>query len=54
MKNYWIGKTWLMWLLAASPAVAQVLTPTHLSTALSQPTAKVGQEVELVVKCPHR
>ncbi|WP_231590687.1 protein-disulfide reductase DsbD family protein [Hymenobacter terrenus] len=31
------------------PAVAQILTPTHLSTALSQPTAKVGEELELIV-----
>ncbi|MFC7667764.1 cytochrome c biogenesis protein CcdA [Hymenobacter humi] len=31
------------------PATAQILTPTHLSTALSRPTVKVGEEIELVV-----
>ena len=36
------------WLLALS-ASAQVLTPTHLSTALSQPTAKVGDELDLII-----
>ena len=39
----------LLWLAAAGPAAAQVLTPTHLSTALSRPTARVGDELELVV-----
>ncbi|AMJ68242.1 disulfide bond formation protein DsbD [Hymenobacter sp. PAMC 26628] len=38
----------LCW-LPALPVAAQILVPTHLSTALSQPTAKVGQEVELLV-----
>ncbi|WP_317129377.1 protein-disulfide reductase DsbD family protein [Hymenobacter nivis] len=36
-------------MLPALPAAAQILVPTHLSTALSQPAAKVGQEVELLV-----
>ena len=39
----------MLWLALAGPAAAQILTPTHLSTALSQPTAKVGDELELVV-----
>ncbi len=39
----------LLWLGLAGPAAAQILVPTHLSTALSKPTAKVGEEVELIV-----
>ena len=39
----------LFWLGLVGSATAQILTPTHLSTALSHPTAKVGEEVELVV-----
>ena len=39
----------LLWLVLASPVAAQILTPTHLSTALSRPTAKVGDELELVI-----
>ncbi len=35
--------------LSVLPAAAQILVPTHLSTALSRPAAKVGQEVELIV-----
>ena len=42
-------KILLLWLGLTVPAMAQILTPTHLSTALSQPTAKVGDEVELVI-----
>ncbi|WP_230688319.1 protein-disulfide reductase DsbD family protein [Hymenobacter jeongseonensis] len=42
-------KLLLIWLCVAVPAAAQILTPTHLSTALSQPSAKVGEELELVV-----
>ena len=38
----------LCW-LPVLPAAAQILVPTHLSTALGRPTAKVGQEVELLV-----
>ena len=49
MKNYWMLKFLLFWLGLALPAAAQILTPTHLSTALSRPTAKVGEELELVV-----
>ncbi|WP_375438235.1 cytochrome c biogenesis protein CcdA [uncultured Hymenobacter sp.] len=39
----------LVVLFAALGAAAQVLTPTKLSTALSQPAAKVGEELDLVV-----
>lgn len=35
--------------LSAATTFGQILTPTHLSTALSKPTAKVGDEVELIV-----
>ena len=36
-------------LLLSRLASAQVLTPTHLSTALSQPKAAVGTELELII-----
>jgi thiol:disulfide interchange protein DsbD len=36
-------------LLLTGQASAQILTPTHLSTALSQPKAKVGEELDLIV-----
>ncbi len=49
MKNFRMIKFLLLWLGLAGPVAAQILTPTHLSTALSRPTAKVGEEVELVV-----
>jgi thiol:disulfide interchange protein DsbD len=39
----------MLWLGLAGPAAAQILVPTHLSTALSKPTAKVGEEVELII-----
>jgi thiol:disulfide interchange protein len=39
----------MLWLGIAGPAAAQILVPTHLSTALSKPTAKVGEEVELII-----
>jgi thiol:disulfide interchange protein len=39
----------IFWLLLSWSAAAQVLTPTHLSTALSQPTAQVGEELELII-----
>ena len=39
----------LLWLGLMGTAAAQILTPTHLSTALSKPTAKVGDEVELII-----
>jgi thiol:disulfide interchange protein len=37
------------WLLTSATAFGQILTPTHLSTSLSKPTVKVGDEVELIV-----
>ena len=49
MKNYWMLKFLLLWFTLALPAAAQILTPTHLSTALSRPNAKVGEELELVI-----
>ncbi|MCB2407349.1 protein-disulfide reductase DsbD family protein [Hymenobacter lucidus] len=39
---------WLLLLLVAS-ATAQVLTPAKLATAVSQPTAKVGEELDIIV-----
>ncbi|UOQ65435.1 cytochrome c biogenesis protein CcdA [Hymenobacter volaticus] len=39
----------LLVLSAALGAAAQVLTPTKLSSALSQPAAKVGEEIDLIV-----
>ena len=49
MKKNWLYSVLLFsWLLALG-ASAQVLTPTHLSTALSQPTAKVGDELDLII-----
>ncbi len=44
-----IFKFLLVYWLLALPAVAQILVPTHLSTALGQPSGKVGQEMDLVV-----
>ncbi|SMB96890.1 cytochrome c biogenesis protein transmembrane region [Hymenobacter roseosalivarius DSM 11622] len=35
--------------LTGASSMAQVLTPTKLSAAISQPTAKVGDEIELIV-----
>ncbi|MBF9141976.1 protein-disulfide reductase DsbD family protein [Hymenobacter properus] len=49
MNTSGILKFFLLWLGLATSAAAQILTPTHLSTALSQPTAKVGDEVELII-----
>jgi thiol:disulfide interchange protein len=49
MKNYRMLKFLFFWLLLAASATAQVLTPTHLSTALSQPTARVGEELDLII-----
>jgi thiol:disulfide interchange protein DsbD len=49
MKNSWIFNVLMLWLGLAGPAAAQILVPTHLSTALSKPTAKVGEEVELII-----
>ena len=39
----------LLALAASFAGRAQVLTPTHLSTALSRPTAQVGDELEVIV-----
>ncbi|WP_375418716.1 cytochrome c biogenesis protein CcdA [uncultured Hymenobacter sp.] len=44
-----VFKFLFFWLLAVGPALGQILVPTHLSTALSKPTAKVGEEVELII-----
>src|SRR6476469_3561351 len=49
MKNTWMIKFLLLWLGLVGSAAAQILTPTHLSAALSQPSAKVGEEVELII-----
>ncbi|MGY3088995.1 thiol:disulfide interchange protein [Hymenobacter sp. UYAg731] len=49
MKNFRILPVVLLWLGLMGSATAQILTPTHLSTALSKPTAKVGEEVELII-----
>ncbi|GAA3970101.1 protein-disulfide reductase DsbD family protein [Hymenobacter antarcticus] len=49
MKNSWIITSLLLILGLSGPVTAQILTPTHLSTALSRPTAKVGEEVELII-----
>ncbi|GAB3851257.1 hypothetical protein GCM10028822_17730 [Hymenobacter terrigena] len=49
MKNFRMLTAVLLWLGLMGPATAQILTPTHLSTALSKPTAKVGEEVELII-----
>jgi thiol:disulfide interchange protein len=42
------GLVWMA-LLLSGLASAQILTPTHLSTALSQPKAVVGTELELII-----
>jgi thiol:disulfide interchange protein DsbD len=49
MKNSWMLKFLVLWLGLTASAAAQILTPTHLSTALSKPTAKVGEEVEVII-----
>ncbi len=49
MKFFLMVKLLLLWLCVVAPATAQILKPTHLSTALSQPSAKVGEEIEVVV-----
>jgi len=49
MKNFRILSVLLLWLGLVASATAQILTPTHLSTALSKPSAKVGEEVELII-----
>jgi thiol:disulfide interchange protein DsbD len=47
-RNYFLLPLLLVLSMAGS-AAAQILTPTKLSVALSQPTAKVGEEVDLIV-----
>ncbi|HEX8329460.1 MAG TPA: cytochrome c biogenesis protein CcdA [Hymenobacter sp.] len=49
MKKFLVVKVLLLWLWAFVPATAQILTPTHLSATLSQPSAKVGEEVDLII-----
>ncbi|SFQ69092.1 protein-disulfide reductase DsbD family protein [Hymenobacter arizonensis] len=49
MKIFLMVKLLLLWLCVVAPATAQILKPTHLSTALSQSSAKVGEEIEVVV-----
>ncbi|GAA4025907.1 hypothetical protein GCM10022409_07390 [Hymenobacter glaciei] len=49
MKNFRILPVLLLWLGLAASATAQIITPTHLSTTTSKPTAKVGDEVELII-----
>ena len=49
MKNFRILSVLLLWLGLVASATAQIITPTHLSTALSRPSAKVGDEVVLII-----
>ena len=49
MKNFRILSVLLLWLGLVASVAAQIITPTHLSTTLSKPTAKVGDEVELII-----
>jgi thiol:disulfide interchange protein len=49
MKNFRILPVLLLWLALVASATAQIITPTHLSTALSKPAVKVGEEVELII-----
>jgi thiol:disulfide interchange protein DsbD len=49
MKHVRFFNLLLITLLLSRLAWAQVLTPTHLSTALSQPKAAVGTELELII-----
>ncbi len=49
MKNFRILPVLLLWLALVASATAQIITPTHLRTALSKPTANVGDEVELII-----
>ena len=49
MNNLRILFALLLWLGLGAPAPAQILTPTHLRTALSKPTARVGEELELLI-----
>lgn len=47
-RNYFLLPLLLV-LSMAGGATAQILTPTKLSVALSEPTAKVGEELDLIV-----
>jgi thiol:disulfide interchange protein len=49
MKHIRFFTLFFITLLLSGLANAQVLTPTHLSTALSQPKAAVGTELELII-----
>ena len=49
MMNSWTIKFLVLWLGLTGAVGAQVLTPTHLSTDVSRPAAKVGDELDLVV-----
>ncbi|RZK23015.1 MAG: disulfide bond formation protein DsbD [Hymenobacter sp.] len=49
MKHFRFFNLLFIALLLSGLAQAQVLTPTHLSTALSQPKAAVGTEIELII-----
>ena len=49
MKNFRILSVLLLWLGLMASAAAQIITPTHLTTALGKPDAKVGDEVELII-----
>ncbi len=49
MKHFRFFGLFVITLLLSRLVGAQVLTPTHLSTALSQPKAAVGTEVELII-----
>ena len=49
MKNFRILSVLLLWLGLMASAAAQIITPTHLTTALGKSAAKVGDEVELII-----
>ena len=49
MKHYRFFGLLVITLLLSRLAGAQVLAPTHLSTALSQPKAAIGTEIELII-----
>jgi thiol:disulfide interchange protein len=49
MKHFRFFTLFFIALLLSGLVDAQVLTPTHLSTALSQPKAAVGTEIELII-----
>jgi thiol:disulfide interchange protein len=49
MKHFRFFGLFFITLLLSRLGGAQILTPTHLSTALSQPKAAVGTEIELII-----